>query len=132
MRTAEGTSRRRGYKWDEYPPLPDKEIEALLDLRKSLVCVQWKRKMLEGWANVDIDHKACLCSGLTIESDRIHHTSHIIEIDMPAGNLMGELPETIAQFSHLRVLRLHNNKIAGSLPEGQWPQISSAVTCLVT
>jgi hypothetical protein len=84
--------------------LPSNEKQALLEFYEATNGAHWNKT----W---DMEADPSDWDGLTIENNRVTGISLLF------NNLEGELPESIAQLTQLRILELSFNKLSGSLPE---------------
>lgn len=84
--------------------IPEGELNALKDLYTATKGDQWKLS----WP---IDTPVSEWEGVTIVDN------HVTEIRMLFNNLNGELPASLDQLTHLKVLELSFNAISGKLPE---------------
>ena len=80
------------------------EKQALLDFYNALNGDEW----VQSW---DLETPVSNWQGVTLENDKV------IAISLLFNNLKGELPGSIEDLRHLKVLELSFNKIEGAIPE---------------
>lgn len=87
-----------------FAQIPQTELSALKDLYNATQGDQWKLS----WP---INEPVTQWEGVTIADN------HVTEIRMLFNNLNGEIPSSINQLTHLKVLELSFNNLSGNLPE---------------
>jgi len=91
--------------------IPRVEKDALIALYKATGGnSSWK--INTNWNNVKSN--ACLWHGVTC--DEIEGQEHVVELDLGANGLSGQLPPEIGDLVKLRELDLHANNLNGSIP----------------
>lgn len=83
--------------------LPSFEKQALIDLYHATDGDNWT----ESW---DLTTPVETWKGVTIIDD------NVVALKLTNNNLNGELPASIGNLTHLKVLNLHNNAIKGNVP----------------
>ncbi|HAT63459.1 MAG TPA: hypothetical protein DCS66_02505 [Flavobacteriaceae bacterium] len=87
-----------------FAQIPESELNALKDLYQTTQGDQWKLS----WP---MNEPVTQWEGVTITNN------HVTEVRMLFNNLNGEIPSSINQLTHLKVLELSFNNISGELPE---------------
>jgi len=85
--------------------LPSTECRALVDLYEQTDGPNWSQKA--GWL---IDQNICAWSGLKCAG------GHVVELNLAANHLQGEIPRALDALPALTTLQLQNNSLSGSIP----------------
>lgn len=90
------------------------EREALIDLYHATGGDEWHDN--QGW--LSSPGSECNWHGVQCASPGGDH--FVLRLMLPANNLIGELPQSLAGLDRLRTLSLHGNRIEGTLPTDLW------------
>ncbi|WP_334055897.1 leucine-rich repeat domain-containing protein [Polaribacter sp. P097] len=101
-----------------YNNVPEKEIQALVDLYNNLDGANWVNKT--NWdgnlarAMINNPFNATKWQGITTKI--VNGEKHITDISLSSNGLKGELPESFGDLTKLVNLQLSSNEISGNLP----------------
>lgn len=87
------------------------QLDTLLNIYQDLNGANWTDN--SGWIDGDQSGTCDYCNWYGIKCD---YLGQIIEIDLSANNLQGQLPQDIAALTKLKELRLNNNLIFDTIP----------------
>src|SRR5215470_909162 len=92
--------------------IPDQERAALVALYDATGGDQWSDK--SQWLVPATDE--CTWHGVTCGAPDVAGVKHVTEIDLTFNNLVGSLPDEIAQLTQLQTLRFHDDMLTGQIP----------------
>ncbi|WP_299311241.1 leucine-rich repeat domain-containing protein [uncultured Aquimarina sp.] len=88
------------------------ERQALIDIYNATAGANWNNTQTanQPWSINDASVSICDWYGVMIDKNRV------IEIDLSANNLVGNLPDVFNNLPYLKKIQLHSNSLQGNLP----------------